>query len=109
MRESESLCGCTPDADHIDYQVLMNLAINSRDAMPEGGKLVIETSAVEFDERAAAHSAKARAGSFVCLAVSDTGQGIPAENLAQIFEPFFTTKEAARPCRSGIGYGRCLC
>jgi PAS domain S-box-containing protein len=88
------------DAIMLD-QVLMNLAINSRDAMPEGGQLVIETSAVEFDERGAAQSAKRRAGSLVCVAVSDTGQGIPPENLAQIFEPFFTTKEAGK----GTGLG----
>jgi CheY-like chemotaxis protein len=84
------------DAGMMD-QVLMNLAINSRDAMPNGGQLVIETSAVEFDEMAVSQSPKVRPGSFVCLAVSDTGCGIPPENLQRIFEPFFTTK--------GIGKG----
>ncbi len=88
------------DAGMMD-QVLMNLSVNSRDAMPNGGKLIIETSAAEFDEQAASQSAQMRAGSFVCLGVSDTGCGIPAENLARIFEPFFTTKEVGK----GTGLG----
>jgi len=81
--------------------VLMNLAINSRDAMPVGGRLVIETSAVEFDASIREHSADARPGSFVCLSVSDTGCGIPPENLTRIFEPFFTTKDVGK----GTGLG----
>jgi two-component system, cell cycle sensor histidine kinase and response regulator CckA len=82
-------------------QVLMNLAVNSRDAMPGGGQLAIETSAVEFDELAAAQSPPARPGSFVCLRVSDTGCGISPENLPRIFEPFFTTKDVGK----GTGLG----
>ena len=78
-------------------QVLLNLAVNARDAMLNGGRLVIETTAVEFDEFAAAQSAMTRPGSFVCLSVSDSGAGIPPEILPKIFEPFFTTK--------GIGKG----
>ncbi len=88
------------DAGMMD-QVLMNLAVNSRDAMPDGGQLVIETSAVEFDQLAAAQSAKIRPGSFVCLSVSDTGRGIPQENIQRIFEPFFTTKDIGK----GTGLG----
>jgi PAS domain S-box-containing protein len=88
------------DASMID-QVLMNLAVNSRDAMPKGGQLIIETSAVEFDETAASHSAQIRPGKFICLGVSDTGCGIPRENLQKIFEPFFTTKEVGK----GTGLG----
>ena len=88
------------DAGMMD-QVLMNLAINSRDAMPEGGQLVIETSAVDFDESVRAQSAYARPGSFICLSVSDTGCGIPHENLQKIFEPFFTTKDVGK----GTGLG----
>ena len=88
------------DAGMID-QVLMNLAVNSRDALPKGGRLVIETSAVDFDENVSSQSAQARPGSFVCLSVSDNGCGIPPENLARIFEPFFTTKEVGK----GTGLG----
>ncbi len=79
----------------------MNLSVNARDAMPNGGKIVIETSAVEFDESIQVQYAQASPGSFVCLSVSDTGCGIPAENLTRIFEPFFTTKDVGK----GTGLG----
>jgi two-component system, cell cycle sensor histidine kinase and response regulator CckA len=82
-------------------QILMNLAVNSRDAMPDGGRLVIETSVVELDAFAASQRAQARAGRFACLAVSDTGSGIPKEILPRIFEPFFTTKDVGK----GTGLG----
>jgi PAS domain S-box-containing protein len=88
------------DAGMMD-QVLMNLAVNSRDAMTKGGQLVIETSTAEFNESDAAKSAQIRPGKFICLTVSDTGGGIPPENLARIFEPFFTTKEVGK----GTGLG----
>jgi PAS domain S-box-containing protein len=88
------------DAGMLD-QVLMNLAVNARDAMPGGGHLVIETSAVDFDESVRATSAHARPGSFACLSVSDTGSGIPPEILPRIFEPFFTTKDIGK----GTGLG----
>jgi len=88
------------DAGMMD-QVLMNLAVNARDAMPNGGQLIIETSGVEFDEFAASQSAQVRVGSFVRLSVSDSGCGIPPENLAKIFEPFFTTKDVGK----GTGLG----
>ena len=84
------------DAGMMD-QLLMNLAVNARDAMPVGGRLVIETTGVEIDAFAAAQSVQARPGSFVCLSVSDSGGGIPPEVLPRIFEPFFTTK--------GVGQG----
>jgi len=75
--------------------------VNAHDAMRRGGQLVIETSAVEFDESVRAQSPAARPGSFVCLSVSDTGCGIPPENLPRIFEPFFTTKDVGK----GTGLG----
>ncbi len=95
----EKLFVCA-DAGMMD-QVLMNLVVNSRDAMTDGGQLVIETSAVEFDQLAAAQSAKIRPGSFVCLSINDTGRGIPPEYLPRIFEPFFTTKDVGK----GTGLG----
>jgi nitrogen-specific signal transduction histidine kinase/CheY-like chemotaxis protein len=88
------------DAGMMD-QVLMNLAVNARDAMPAGGQLVIETAGVKFDEFAATQTAQARPGSFVRLSVSDNGCGIPPENLPKIFEPFFTTKGVGK----GTGLG----
>lgn len=88
------------DASMMD-QILMNLAVNARDAMPKGGELTVETAVVNFDERTAAQTIQARPGSFVCLVVSDNGCGISQENLGHIFEPFFTTKEVGR----GTGLG----
>jgi CheY-like chemotaxis protein len=88
------------DAGMMD-QVLMNLVVNARDAMSKGGQLIIETSGANFDTVPAAQSPQARAGSFVCLTVSDNGSGIPAEFLSKIFEPFFTTK----PVGKGTGLG----
>jgi PAS domain S-box-containing protein len=88
------------DAGMLD-QVLLNLTVNARDAMPNGGQLIIETSGVEFDEFAASQSAQVRVGSFVRLSVSDSGCGIPSEILPKIFEPFFTTKEVGK----GTGLG----
>jgi PAS domain S-box-containing protein len=82
-------------------QVLMNLAVNARDAMPRGGRLLIELDVVVLDEKQARRAPKARAGRFVCLSVTDTGAGIAAENLPRIFEPFFTTKEVGK----GTGLG----
>lgn len=82
-------------------QILLNLTVNARDAMPKGGEIIIETSAVQFDEDSAAQTAQARPGSFVCLSVSDTGCGMPPEVLRRIFEPFFTTKDVGK----GTGLG----
>jgi two-component system, cell cycle sensor histidine kinase and response regulator CckA len=82
-------------------QILMNLAVNSRDAMPRGGRLQIRTANVLVDADHVRSNPKARAGEFVCLSVSDTGEGIAENHLPHIFEPFFTTKEVGK----GTGLG----
>ncbi|MBV9489941.1 MAG: response regulator [Verrucomicrobia bacterium] len=82
-------------------QVLMNLAVNARDAMPRGGELTIQTEAVHLGEAAAQASPEARPGHFACLRVSDAGEGIAPEYLPRIFEPFFSTKETGK----GTGLG----
>jgi PAS domain S-box-containing protein len=82
-------------------QVLMNLAINARDAMPRGGQLTLTLDAVDVSPEQAAVHAGAAPGRFVCLEVRDTGSGIPPELLRRVFEPFFTTKEIGR----GTGLG----
>lgn len=88
------------DAGMLD-QILLNLTVNSRDAMPRGGRLVIDTSSADFAESITSQQPHARPGSFVCLSITDTGCGIPREVLPRIFEPFFTTKEVGR----GTGLG----
>lgn len=82
-------------------QVLMNLVVNARDAMPHGGQLRIATEALELEAIPTHGNPDAQPGRFVCLRVSDTGIGIAPEQLSRIFEPFYTTKEAGR----GTGLG----
>jgi PAS domain S-box-containing protein len=82
-------------------QVVMNLAVNSRDAMPQGGKLFISTSGATIDETYAQNHPESRAGQFVCLTVRDKGCGMDRKTLDRIFEPFFSTKEVGK----GTGLG----
>src|SRR6185503_6284815 len=82
-------------------QVVMNLAINARDAMPQGGQLVVETANADLDDEYVRRNVGSRPGPHVMLAVSDSGVGIPRELQRHIFEPFFTTKEQGK----GTGLG----
>jgi hypothetical protein len=100
VRADQKLGAIRADASQME-QIIMNLAVNSRDAMPNGGKLVIETKNADLDQTYAASHPLMKPGAYIQLTVSDTGCGMDAETQSHIFEPFFTTKEKGK----GTGLG----
>ena len=100
IRTTPDLAAIVADPSHID-QVIMNLAVNSRDAMPDGGKLILETANVSFTEEYVGKHLNIQPGAYVMLAVSDTGTGMDEATQSRIFEPFFTTKGQGK----GTGLG----
>ena len=89
------------DASNVE-QVIMNLALNARDAMPDGGKLTLVTTRVEIDKASRARNPESQLGPYICLAVKDTGYGMDAATVGRIFEPFFTTKDPGQGTGMGL-------
>jgi C4-dicarboxylate-specific signal transduction histidine kinase len=101
---AQGLRAVMADAGQIE-EVIMNIVINARDAMPHGGKLTLETANVSFDEESVDRYPELKAGDYVMLAISDTGGGIPDEVKPRLFEPFFTTKGVGQG--TGLGLSTC--
>jgi PAS domain S-box-containing protein len=99
-RLADDLSAVSGDATQL-HQVLLNLCVNARDAMPDGGEILITAENAELTEAAARKHIEAKPGKYVVLSVADTGSGIPSEIMDRIFEPFFTTKEVGK----GTGLG----
>ena len=102
IRTANDLGRIRADASQME-QVMMNLAVNARDAMPNGGKLLIETRNLDLDQSYTWSHPLMKPGSYVQLLVTDSGTGMDADTQAHIFEPFFTTKEKGK----GTGLGTC--
>jgi CheY-like chemotaxis protein len=105
LQVPEDLWAVTGDATQL-HQVLLNLCVNARDAMPDGGRLAISLANVELDESYVSRNVEAKPGSYVLIKVMDDGLGIPKAIQSRIFEPFFTTKEQGKG--TGLGLSTCF-
>ena len=103
-----------PDLWHVDgdptqlHQVLLNLSVNARDAMPHGGSLGLNAENVDLDAHYSGLNPEARVGPYVCIRVVDTGEGIPQDMLDKIFDPFFTTKEVGKGTGLGLSTSQAI-
>ncbi|MCK4595617.1 PAS domain S-box protein, partial [candidate division WOR-3 bacterium] len=105
-KQDSNIWNIKADVANIE-QVIMNLALNARDAMPKGGKLMIKTENVKINKKQSKNIPESRVGKFVCLSVSDTGLGIDKDIIDHIFVPFFSTKESGKGTGLGlsVAYG----